>query len=80
MSSTHRPVQPVAPSGMDMLFYYLCPYCGQRMALLAPTQPAQVYCEACGQPFPILPVDDRTVRFLKIMLDNGRAATDPDFV
>lgn len=77
---SRRPLQPVAPCDMQLLFSYLCPHCGRKNAVLAPTQPAQVLCDVCGQPFPLLPVDEHTVRFLKVLLADGRAAVDPDFV
>ena len=32
-------------------------------------------CESCGEPFPVMPVDERTVHYVKIMLANGRAAS-----
>lgn len=79
MSLRKRPVQPVAPSGMELLFFYRCPHCGRKTALLAPLQPAMAQCDACGQHFPLIPVDEHTVRFLKTMLSDGRAASDPDF-
>jgi hypothetical protein len=37
-------------------------------------------CDACGRAFPIVPVEESSVRFMKIMLANGRAAVDPDFL
>mgnify|MGYP000986817533 CR=1 FL=1 len=42
-------------------------------------QPSMTRCESCGEPFPVMPVDERTVHYVKIMLANGRAALDPDF-
>lgn len=68
------------PFGMELSFFYTCPNCGRRTALAAPTQPALAQCESCGIPFPIVPVDAQTVQFIKIMLADGRAAVDPDFV
>jgi DNA-directed RNA polymerase subunit RPC12/RpoP len=75
-----RPVQPVAPSGMELIFMYRCPHCGRKAALIAPMQPAMVQCDACQTPFPVVPVDERTVKYIKLMLAEGRAAVDPDFV
>jgi hypothetical protein len=75
-----RPVHPVAPSGMELIFLYLCPHCGRKAAMIAPTQPSMAQCAACVQPFPILPVDERTVQYIRLMLDEGRAAVDPDFI
>ncbi|MEG1609672.1 MAG: hypothetical protein RR014_03675 [Bilophila sp.] len=79
MSTPKRPVQPVQPCGMELIFFYRCPSCGRKITTLSPTQPAMAPCEACGTPFPIVPVDERTIQFIKIMLAEGRAAVDPDF-
>lgn len=80
MSGSHRPQQPILPESMELVFYYRCPACGFRTPLISPTQPAMTRCGACGQPFSVIPVDERTVHYVKIMLANGRAAVDPDFV
>lgn len=80
MSTPKRPVQPVLPTGMELIFLYRCPHCGRKTALIAPTQPSMAQCDMCGIPFPLVPIDERTVRFIKIMLADGRAAVDPDFV
>lgn len=73
-------VSPVAPSGLDLVFYYRCPHCSKKTPLISPMQPGMVACAACAQTFPVLPVDDRTIHFIQIMLNNGRAAVDQDFV
>jgi hypothetical protein len=39
-----------------------------------------VRCDACNRQFPIVPVDERTVRYIKVMSAGGRAAVDPDFI
>lgn len=75
-----RPVQPVAPCGMEFIFYYRCPGCARKVALVAPTQPGMVACDGCGMTFPAIPVDERTIHFLRIILAEGRAAADPDFL
>ena len=75
-----RPVQPVPPSGMELIFLYRCPHCGRKTALIAPTQPAMAQCSSCAQPFPLVPVDERTIQYIRLMLDDGRAAADPDFI
>ena len=75
-----RPVRPVAPEGMELLFFYPCPYCGRRVPVVSPTQAAMLPCDACKKPFPILPVDERGLRFIRIMTHNGQAAVDPDFL
>ena len=76
---SNRPVQPASPEGMEVLFFYRCPYCHRQVALLSPTQPAMAQCDACAKPFPIMPVDERNIQYIKLMLDNGRAAIDQDF-
>ncbi len=75
-----RPVSPVAPEGMEVLFFYRCPFCRRQLALLSPTQPAMAQCDACGKPFPILPVDGRGIEYIKLIMNNGRTAVDPDFI
>ena len=77
---SQRPVQPVQPHGMDLLFFYLCPHCGHQVALLSPMQPAMARCDACGKAFPIVPVDAKSVQYVRLMLANGTAAVDPDFL
>ena len=74
-----RPAQPVLPESMELVFFYRCPDCGHRNPLIAPTQPAMTRCEACKAAFSVVPVDERTVHYVKIMLANGCAAVDPDF-
>lgn len=80
MVKSHRPQQPVAPCAIEFLFFYICPHCGHKTALIAPTQPALAQCDSCSQSFPILPIDEHTIRFLKIILANGQSTVDPDFV
>lgn len=75
-----RPLAPVAPGGMEILFYYRCPNCGKYMGLSAPTEPRMLRCDNCHLDFPIVPVDDHTVQYLQVILDHGRAAADPDFL
>ena len=80
MSKSARPQRPVAPIGMEMLFFYPCPACGRHVVLGGPVQAALVQCDGCGKRFPIVPVDERTLHFLNIMLAGGKAAADPDFL
>lgn len=79
MSLPSHPVQLVLPKSMELVFFYRCPGCGCRNPLIAPAQPSMTHCKSCGEPFPVTPVDERTVRYVKIMLTNDRAALDPDF-
>ena len=75
-----RPVAPVKPSGMELVFIYGCPYCNREQPLAAPLHPTMITCDFCRQQFPIVPVDDFSVQFVKLMLANGLAAIDPDFM
>ena len=79
MNASSRPAQPVPPESMELVFWYRCPGCGRRNPLIAPTQPAMTRCESCGETFPVMPIDERTVHYVKITLANGHAAVDPDF-
>ena len=76
---SRKPLNPVRPDGLEVIFFYPCPHCRRQVPLISHTQPSMAQCDSCMQHFPIVPVDERTVRFLKVMLDNGRAAIDPDF-
>ena len=78
MSQNYMP--PVQPSGMEMVFFYECPHCHNQVALLSPIQPALARCDMCRKTFPIVPVDPHTVQYIHLMLDNGKAAADGDFL
>jgi hypothetical protein len=39
-----------------------------------------VACDVCRQSFPIVPVDEYSIQFIKLMLANGQAAIDPDYM
>lgn len=75
-----RPPAPVAPDGMEMLFFYKCPRCGKHMALPSPTEPRMLACDSCRTSFPIIPIDEHSLHFIRIMLAQGKAAADPDFL
>lgn len=72
-------VKPVAPSGLELIFIYVCPHCGQKNALIAPLNPSSVKCENCQQTFPVLPVNARSIEYIKLMLGNGYSAVDLDY-
>ena len=38
-----------------------------------------VTCGACRNSFPIVPVDERTVQYVHVMLGDGKAAVNPNF-
>lgn len=80
LRNDRKPVTPVAPVGVEIVFLYECPYCSRRIPVLAPGSPVMVHCESCGKPFPILPVDGRSIDFIKLVFAGGPAAVDPDFV
>lgn len=72
--------QPVPPDGMEILFFYQCPQCGRHVPLASPTEPKMVFCDSCGNSFPIIPVDEHGLHYVRIMLAGGKAAADPDFL
>jgi hypothetical protein len=37
-------------------------------------------CDACRKNFPIVPVDEKAVRYLRLMMAGGKAGIDPDFL
>jgi hypothetical protein len=75
-----KPLAPVKPVGLEMIYLYPCPFCEREVPLIAPTRPAMAQCDSCRKNFPIVPVDEHTVRYVKIMLAGGRASVDPDFL
>ena len=74
---SQRPVQPVQPHGMEFLFFYRCPHCAHQVALISPLQPAMAQ---CGKTFPVVPVDVRSIQYVRLMFANGKAAADSDFI
>lgn len=80
MAERRRPIEPVAPDGMEILFFYPCPGCGKHVPQASPVEPRLVRCPGCGQSFPIIPVDEQGLHFIRIMLADGKAAADPDFL
>ncbi len=74
-----KSINPVAPSGMEIIFFYTCPQCKHPVGLVAPTHPAMAQCDFCHQMFPVLPVDERGVQYVKLMMGNGLSAMDLDY-
>lgn len=74
------PPPPVRPAGMAIYFLYPCPYCQHDAEVRAPVTPSVTRCTACGRDFLLAPVDGRTMNYLSLMLEQGRAAIDPDFL
>lgn len=77
---SRRPVSPVKPIGMELVFFYPCPYCRRELPLVSPPHPAMITCDTCRQQFPIVPIDEYSVQFIKVMLGDGLAAIDPDYL
>ncbi len=80
MPSAKKPMTPVKPVGVELIYLYPCPACHREVPVIAPTKPAMAQCDVCRAKFPIVPIDERAMRFVKIMLGNGKAAIDPDFL
>lgn len=78
--NSNRPQAPVPPDGMEILFFYKCPYCERHVPVPSPTEPGMVHCDGCQHSFPIIPVDEYGLHYMRIMLANGKAAADPDFL
>lgn len=75
-----RPLAPVPPDGMELLVYYKCPQCGRHTPVPAQTEPRMLACDGCRTNFPIIPIDEHGLQYLRIMLAGGKAAADPDFL
>lgn len=80
MKKSQKPLEPVRPAGMEIVFFYQCPYCANHVQLVSPVTPQMIPCPACNKAFPIVPVDERSLHYMRIMLANGKAAADPDFL
>ncbi len=80
MSQPKRPLEPAKPVGMEVVYIYVCPFCNHRVGVSAPLQPAMVRCDACLKNFPVVPADEKSIRFIKLMLDEARAGIAPDFI
>jgi hypothetical protein len=37
-------------------------------------------CDSCGRAFPIIPVDEHGLHYVRAMLAGGKAAAAPDFL
>lgn len=75
-----KPIEPVAPEGMEIVFFYPCPHCGRHVPLTSPTEARLVTCDSCRFAFPIIPVDEHSIQYMRIILAGGQAAGDPDFL
>ncbi|MBO4369258.1 MAG: hypothetical protein J5803_04065 [Desulfovibrio sp.] len=75
-----KPIEPVLPDAMEVVFFYACPRCGRHVPRVNPVEATLAVCEGCGLSFPIVPVDEYGLQFVRIILGNGRAAVDSDFL
>lgn len=80
MQEKKRPLEPVGPVSMDIVYFYPCPFCYHTVPVLSPFAPHLIECSFCSKRFPILPVDERSARFFKLMQADGKAAIDPEFL
>lgn len=80
MTSNGTPVAPVPPDGMEILFFYQCPSCGKHVAVPSPTEPRMLACDGCRTTFPIIPVDETSLHYIRVIMAGGRAAADQDFL
>jgi len=80
MSAKRNVILPVKPVRMDVVYYYPCPHCGREQPLTSPVQPVLAQCDNCRGKFPVVPVDERMSRFLKMINADGAAAIDQDYL
>jgi ribosomal protein S27E len=80
MNVSGKTINPVKPSALELVFMYRCPHCDNENTLLAPTRPGLVRCNVCRRDFAIIPVEERTISFIKLILANGTSAIDQDFM
>ncbi len=73
-------IQPVAPTGMDIVLNYKCPECAQSIPALAPTTPVKLRCPHCKTEYPIIPADPMTLQYLSLIYANGGALVNADFL
>lgn len=80
MNEKKRPLTPVKPMGIEIIYLYPCPFCSREVPLISPVKPSMALCEGCQGRFPVVPVDEKTVRYIKLMTAGGAAGIDPDFL
>ena len=80
MKKSHEPLFPVAPDGMEIVFFYPCPFCGRHVPRANPVEVTMALCDNCNRNFPIIPVDEYSLQYIRIMLAGGQAAADLDFM
>ncbi len=73
-------IQPVAPTGMEIVLSYTCPECKENIPTIAPTSPVKLRCPLCSTEYPIIPADTMILQYLSLMYANGAAIVNPDFL
>lgn len=74
------PAEPVPPDAMELIVFYKCPHCGRHIGVPAPIEPRIINCDICHRGFPIIPIDEFGLHYLRIMTAGGKATADPDFL
>lgn len=69
---------PVSPSGVELVFHYLCPRCRNLMRVVSPLRETEVLCNICATRFPVAPVDMALLKFVHVITAGGRAASTYD--
>lgn len=75
-----KPVSPVLPEAMEIVFFYPCPQCGRHVPRTNPIEATVIVCDNCAFSFPIVPVDEYALQYLRIILSNGKSVVDSDFM
>lgn len=70
---------PVHPISLELVLMYPCPRCGRQVPLMAPVDPSMARCDACDHRFPVAPVDEKTIRFLKTITSDGQTLVEPEY-
>lgn len=76
----NKPTRPVMPSGLEFVIYYTCPNCGAMNGAFSPVEPGMLTCGHCQTEFPVIPVDARSLQYIRLMTGNGRFMVESDFL
>ena len=75
-----KDITPVKPEGIEIVVYYSYPFCSKKVPAVAPLEPTVIRCDGCNRQFPVVPCDDKSISFIKAILDYGQAVISPDFL
>lgn len=70
----------VYPGGMEIIFHYRCPHCTTNVRVPPTDKSITITCPHCHGRFPIVPVDDATVKFIQVITLNGAAAAQQNYL